>query len=212
MNQAVWLHQPCPCSPPYYPALFSSFSDSMWPPSLFPHTSPAPFSSLPMVFPVWLPFAKPFSLLVLLITLCRNLAFCCFVWIAVVFHLSLFLQGYHKDHLSDCRRELCSQWGGNYPAWVSPYQAPIAGQERELSQWEVENLSYFTRNPSAYFQRALPCIAYSHVSFWYSHFPPHILFYLHIKAVCGASSFWAVITVAGELTPQASICCFDHGF
>lgn len=159
-----------------------------------------------MVFSACLLFAHPFSLLVLPTSLRMNSAFCCFIAAAVVCHY------FCKDHFSGSRRELCRRLDGNYPAWVSPYWAPITGQNREVSQWEAENFSYFTLSLSAYFQRTLPCIASSHVSFWYSHFPPHILFYLHVKTVCGVSSFWAVITVAGELTPQASICCFDCGF
>lgn len=181
-------------------------------PSLFPPNSPAPFSSLPVVFSVWLPFAKPFppasaayhasqEFKISLLLAGLQLVFICHYFCKAIIKIICQTLG----EICAVNRMEITQLGS------VPTEPPSQGK-REVSQWEAENLSYFTCSPSAYFQRALPCIASSHVSFWYSHFPPHILFYLHIKAVCGASSFWAVITVAGELTPQASICCFDHGF
>lgn len=86
MNQSVWLHQPCPFLPASYPALLSSFLDATCLPLLLPPESPVTFSSLPVVFSVCLLFANPFPLLVLPTSLCRNSAFHCFIWAAVICH------------------------------------------------------------------------------------------------------------------------------
>lgn len=117
-----------PCSPPSYPALFSSPSGATCLPSLPPPSAPVP---VPAAFSARLPLVKPFPPPVLPTTLHRNLTFLYFICVAVGFNFSLFSHSYHKDHLPDSRRELCKPQNRNYPAWVSPYQARIAGQERE---------------------------------------------------------------------------------
>lgn len=165
MNRAVWLHQPCSCSPASYPALFSSLPEAMCLPSLFPPNSPAPFSSLPVVFSVWLPFAKPFppasaayhasqEFKISLLLAGLQLVFICHYFCKAIIKIICQTLG----EICAVNRMEITQLGS------VPTEPPSQGK-REVSQWEAENLSYFTCSPSAYFQRALPCIASSHVSF-----------------------------------------------
>lgn len=91
-----------------------------------------------------------------------------------------------------------------------PTEPPLLGRREKFHSGKLKTFISHTVLQHIFKE---PCFAQDLlVSFWYSHFPPHILFYLLIEAVCGASSFWAVVPIAGEMTPQARVGCFDHGF